>query len=162
MALEKIKVMDYDGNEIAIINESYDYDNYLDQLNSEEKERLFSAMNKAILNENESITVNQTNFSDIMCDWNFEAYEGEKKEDEDVIKFFYHYTASHKVPNADYYTIQHIVNGFGNDSYVSRSFSTKEEAIAFVENNNLEKTNIIPQWFNEEFNLIQDYEYDFE
>lgn len=161
MAIEKIKVVDYEGETIAIINETDDYDYYLDQLEPEEQEKLFSAMNHSMSDNNRDIVVDKNNFSDIMCEWQFERYEDEE-EDEDITIFFYHYTADYKIPDADYYTIQHIVDGFGNDSYVSRSFKTKEEAMAYVEEKNIEKTNIIPQWFGEEFNNIHEYEYDYE
>ena len=162
MGIEKIKVVDYEGKTIAIINETDDYDYYLDQLEPEEQEKLFSAMNQSMSDNNVDIIVNKNNFSDIMCDWQFEHYEDEEDEDEDITIFFYHYTADHKIPNADYYTIQYIVDGFGNDSYVSRSFKTKEEVIAYAEENGIEKINIIPQWFGEEFNNIHEYEYDCE
>ena len=152
------------GNIIATIEDKEGYDEILPQLNSKQQNELFASIEDRIhtYETGENVVVNEDNFIDVMCDWGevISAYEGDEtdKADEDIV--FEYFKEEYEIPdNADYYTIQKIVDGFGNDSYVIFSTSTKAEALDYIEANDLKNENVIPQYFNENFNNIDDFDY---
>lgn len=159
-----INLYSINGDIIATIKDRENYDEILPQLNSEQQSALFASMEYSIhgYETGEDVTVNADNFSDVMCEWGgvISIYEDEEtdKDDEDIV--FEYFQEEYEIPDdADYYTIQKIVNGFGNDSYVMFSTSTKAEAIEYIKENGLKNENVIPQYFNKEFNNIDYFEY---
>lgn len=151
------------GDVIATIEDKQDYDEILPQLNEEQQKELFASMEDIIhrYESGEDVKVNADNFSDVMCEWDsvFSFCEGDETDEEKEIVFEY-FQEEYEVPDdADYYTIQRIVDGFGNDSYVMYSTAFKAEALEYIKANGLENKNIIPQYFNTKFNNIDDFDY---
>ena len=152
------------GDIIANIEDKEDYDEILPQLNAEQKKELFISMEDAIrcYEDGDNVKVNENNFTDVMCEWGeaISEYEEDENKDEDKPVVFEYFREEYEIPDdADYYTIQRIVDGFGNDSYVMYSTSTKAEAIEYIKANGLKNENVIPQYFNEKFNNIDDFDY---
>lgn len=151
------------GDILATIEDKEDYDEILPQLNEEQQKELFASMEDSIqcYEGGEDVKVNADNFSDVMCEWGatISAYEDDE-DDEDKEVVFEYFKEEYEIPDdADYYTIQRIVDGFGNDSYVMFSTAFKSEALEYIKANGLENKNIIPQYYNTRFNNIDDFDY---
>jgi len=162
MGKRMIRLYDVEGDVIADILDDEDFDEILPQLDAFQAQKLFVSMTSAIqcFEGGENVEVNSNNFSDIMCEWSNAISEAEDYENEDGEIVFEYYTTKNIIPdNADYYTIQSIVDGFGNDSYVIYSTQSKEKAIEYVNENGYDIDNIIPQYFDKKFNNIDEYEY---
>ena len=151
------------GDVIATIEDKEDCDEILPQLNDGQQRELFASMEDVIHNyeDGENVKVNADNFSDVMCEWSetFSTYEDDKDSENKEIVFEY-LREEYEIPdNADYYTIQRIVDGFGNDTYVMFSTRKKSEAVEYIRANGLRNENVIPQYFGTKFNNIDDYDY---
>ena len=151
------------GDIIATIEDKEDFDEILPQLNEEQQRELFASMEDIIhsYEDGDNVKVNADNFSDIMCEWSetFSACEDDE-DDEDKEIVFEYFREEYEIPDdADYYTIQRIVDGFGNDSYVMFSTAYKSEALEYIKENGLKNENVIPQYFGTKFNNIDDYDY---
>lgn len=151
------------GDAIATIEDKEDFDEILPQLNDEQQRELFASMEGVIHNyeDGEDVKVNADNFSDVMYEWSetFSTYEDDKDSENKEIVFEY-LREEYEIPDdADYYTVQRIVDGFGNDTYVMFSTRKKSEAIEYVRANGLKNENVIPQYFGTTFNNIDDYDY---
>lgn len=151
------------GDVIATIADKEDFDEILPQLNDEQQRELFASMESVIHNyeDGENVKVNADNFSDVMCEWSetFSTHEDDKDSENKKIVFEY-LREEYEIPdNADYYTVQRIVDGFGNDTYVMFSTRKKSEAVKYIRANGLINENVIPQYFGTKFNNIDDYDY---
>lgn len=151
------------GSVIATIADREDFDEILPQLNDEQQRELFASMESVIHNyeDGENVKVNADNFSDVMYEWSetFSTHEDDKDSENKKIIFEY-LREEYEIPNdADYYTVQRIVDGFGNDTYVMFSTRKKSEAIEYIRANGLINENVIPQYFGTTFNNIDDYDY---
>lgn len=151
------------GDVIATIEDKEDFDEILPQLNDGQQRELFASMEDVIHNyeDGENVKVNADNFSDVMCEWSetFSTYEDDKDSENKEIVFEY-LREEYEIPdNADYYTVQRIVDGFGNDTYVMFSTRKKSEAVEYIRANGLRNENVIPQYFGTKFNNIDDYDY---
>ncbi len=60
-----------------------------------------------------------------------------------------------KIIQADYYTVQLEVDGFGNDTFIVFSSNTFEDCMNFIKKGHpfyeLDGAVIVPQYFNKEF-----------
>lgn len=151
------------GDVIATIEDKEDFDKILPQLNEEQQKELFTSMEDVIhtYEDGDNVKVNADNFSDIMYEWSetFSAYEDDEDSENKEIVFEY-LREEYEIPaDADYYTIQRIVDGFGNDTYVMFSTRKKSEAVEYIRANGLKNENVIPQYFGTTFNNIDDYDY---
>lgn len=151
------------GDVIATIEDKEDYDEILPQLNEEQQRELFASMEDIIhsYEGGDNVKVNADNFSDVMCEWSeiFSACEDDENDEDKEIVFEY-FREEYEIPDdADYYTIQRIVDGFGNDTYVMFSTAYKAEALEYIKENGLKNENVIPQYFGTKFNNIDDYDY---
>ena len=163
MLKNMIRLYDAEGDVIAEIRDYEDFDEILPQLDSVQSELLFDSMASAIgcFEGGENVIVNALRFSDIMCEW-CECISANEKDtdDDDKEVVFEYFKEEYDVPdNADYYTVQTIVDGFGNDTYVEYSTKSKEKAIEYARKNGYNTGNIIPQYFDTNFNRIDDYDY---
>ena len=151
------------GDVIATIEDKEDFDEILPQLNEEQQRKLFTSMEDVIhtYEDGDNVKVNADNFSDIMYEWSetLSAYEDdEDSEDKEIV--FEYLREEYEIPNdADYYTVQRIVDGFGNDTYVMFSTRKKSEALEYIKANGFKNENVIPQYFGTKFNNIDDYDY---
>lgn len=151
------------GDVIATIEDKEDFDKILPQLNEEQQRELFTSMEDVIhtYEDGDNVKVNADNFSDIMYEWSetISSYEDDEDSENKEIVFEY-LREEYEIPdNADYYTVQRIVDGFGNDTYVMFSTRKKSEAVEYIRANGLRNENIIPQYFGTTFNNIDDYDY---
>lgn len=151
------------GDVIATIEDKEGFDEILPQLNDEQQRELFTSMEDVIhtYEDGDGIKVNADNFSDVMYEWSetFSTYEDDKDSKNKEIVFEYLREEYEIQDDADYYTVQRIVDGFGNDTYVMFSTRKKSEAIEYVRANGLKNENVIPQHFGTKFNNIDDYDY---
>ena len=150
------------GDVIATIEDKEDFDEILPQLNEEQQRELFASMEDVIhsYEDGDNVKVNADNFSDVMCEWSetFSTYEDSEDDDKEIV--FDYFREEYEIPDdADYYTIQRIVDGFGNDTYVMFSTLKKAEALDYIKENGLKNENVIPQYFGTKFNNIDDYDY---
>ena len=151
------------GDVIATIEDKKDFDEILPQLNEEQQRELFASMEDIIhtYEDGDNVKVNADNFSDVMCEWSeiFSTYEDDEDSKDKEIVFEY-FKEEYEIPDdADYYTIQRIVDGCGNDTYVMFSTRKKSEALEYIKANGLKNENVIPQYFSTKFNNIDDYDY---
>lgn len=163
MLKNMIRLYDAEGDVIAEIRDYEDFDEILPQLDSVQTELLFNSMASAIscFEGGENVIINALRFSDIMCEWSaaISTYEDDEDDDDKEVVFEY-FKEEYSVPdNADYYTVQTIVDGFGNDTYVEYSTNSKEKAIEYARKNGYGEGNIIPQYFDTNFNRMEDYDY---
>lgn len=151
------------GDVIATIEDKEGFDEILPQLNDEQQRELFASMEDVIhtYEDGDGIKVNADNFSDVMYEWSetFSTYEDDKDSKNKEIVFEYLREEYEIQDDADYYTVQRIVDGFGNDTYVMFSTRKKSEAIEYARANGLKNENVIPQYFGTKFNNIDDYDY---
>ena len=151
------------GDVIATIEDKEGFDEILPQLNDEQQRELFDSMEDVIhtYEDGDGVKVNADNFSDVMYEWSetLSTYENDKDSENKEIVFEYLRKGYEISDDADYYTVQRIVDGFGNDTYVMFSTRKKSEAIKYVRANGLKNENIIPQYFGTKFNNIDDYDY---
>ena len=151
------------GDVIATIEDKEGFDEILPQLNDEQQRELFASMEDVIhtYEDGDGIKVNADNFSDVMYEWSetLSTYEDDKDSENKEIVFEYLRRGYGISDDADYYTVQRIVDGFGNDTYVMFSTRKKSEAIEYARANGLKNENVIPQYFGTKFNNIDDYDY---
>ena len=151
------------GDVIATIEDKEGFDEILPQLNDEQQRELFDSMEDVIhtYEDGDGVKVNADNFSDVMYEWSetLSTYENDKDSENKEIVFEYLRKGYEISDDADYYTVQRIVDGFGNDTYVMFSTRKKSEAIKYVRANGLKNENVIPQYFGTKFNNIDDYDY---
>lgn len=151
------------GDVIATIEDKEGFDEILPQLNDEQQRELFASMEDVIhtYEDGDGIKVNADNFSDVMYEWSetFSTHEDDKDSENKEVVFEYLRKGYEISDDADYYTVQRIVDGFGNDTYVMFSTRKKSEAIKYARANGLKNENVIPQYFDTKFNNIDDYDY---
>ena len=151
------------GDVIATIEDKEGFDEILPQLNDEQQRELFASMEDVIhtYEDGDGIKVNADNFSDVMYEWSetLSTYEDDKDSENKEIVFEYLRKGYEISDDADYYTVQRIVDGFGNDTYVMFSTRKKSEALEYARANGLKNENVIPQYFGTKFNNIDDYDY---